>query len=205
MERLARNGAKVTSYLMHPLLVTSYIFAIIIFDYPYLTIPNVLYKFYLLIVIFCFTYLIPAIAVYVMYKMDIITELTLEENRQRRIPYLVTSMIYFFSYLTFKNQGVDLIPDIILIITLSMIFVTIISLFWKISAHSVGVGGLCGIAFWIHFTSQFDYTLLICGCILLSGIVMTARLYLKVHTQLQVYAGFVLGLLISLFGYPSLS
>ena len=195
------------SYLFHPLILTTYIVAIVLFLYPYSTIPNATIKLYLIIVVFVLTFLIPVVALITMYKMRIINNLYLENNRQRRIPYLITTIIYLNSYFFFKyefNFNDDVLSSTLLIITFSMFMVAIISFFWKISAHSVGVGGLVGLTFWIHFTTQFNFLFLICASIAISGFTMTARLFLKSHTNAQVYAGFLLGLFVSLFGYPFL-
>jgi hypothetical protein len=74
----------------------------------------------------------------------------------------------------------------------------IITFFWKISVHSLGIGGIVGILLIISSMvpeSPVNYLLL--AAILISGIVLSARLKLQAHTQAQVYVGFLLGLFIS--------
>ncbi|MDQ4141322.1 MAG: hypothetical protein M3142_12475, partial [Bacteroidota bacterium] len=81
------------------------------------------------------------------------------------------------------------------VITLAVFFTFAISYFWKISAHSVGMGGALGFIILLHTWQPEERTLyLVSGTILLSGIVLSARLALNAHTPSQVYTGFLLGL-----------
>jgi membrane-associated phospholipid phosphatase len=83
-------------------------------------------------------------------------------------------------------------------ITFSIAIVTLITVFWKISAHSVGICGVIGFMF--GFYQKYADPLLfypILAIILLAGILMSARLYLNAHTPAQVFAGGLLGLTIS--------
>jgi membrane-associated phospholipid phosphatase len=73
--------------------------------------------------------------------------------------------------------------------------VTLITLFWKISAHAVGTGGLLGFLFGIVYSfaaTELLYPTLV--CVLATGLLLSARLYLNAHTPVEVGAGFLLGL-----------
>jgi membrane-associated phospholipid phosphatase len=75
--------------------------------------------------------------------------------------------------------------------------VTLITLFWKISAHAVGTGGLLGFLFGIVYSFaavELLYPTLV--CVLAAGLLLSARLYLNAHTPAEVGAGFLLGLTI---------
>jgi membrane-associated phospholipid phosphatase len=71
---------------------------------------------------------------------------------------------------------------------------TLITSFWKISAHQTAMGGWVAVVAVLStkFTSEplFYYLLLI---ILLSGLFGTARLYLNAHRPAEIYGGFLLG------------
>jgi membrane-associated phospholipid phosphatase len=75
----------------------------------------------------------------------------------------------------------------------SILITAIVNLKWKISAHMVGIGGLCGaIATLVIHKPEPPFGLLYV-CILIAGLVGYARLRLQAHTPAQVYSGFLLG------------
>jgi len=83
-------------------------------------------------------------------------------------------------------------------ITFIIILITVITLFVKISAHSAGVGGLFGFLLVFHLnTPQNGMIWILVLTVLLSGTVMSARLYLNVHKPKEVYLGVLLGFVIS--------
>jgi hypothetical protein len=76
--------------------------------------------------------------------------------------------------------------------------VSVITLFWKISVHSVSVNSMVGFLM-AAMVSKVEPELLypLLGSILAAGAVMSARLYLDVHSPAQVGWGCLLGFAIS--------
>ena len=70
----------------------------------------------------------------------------------------------------------------------------IVTIRWKISMHMTAIGGLCGFLLVWGMNYQGDVRNAFILFLLLSGILATSRLYLKKHTPLQVYLGFLFGL-----------
>lgn len=94
--------------------------------------------------------------------------------------------------------GLDGTISIILIATTLLIFILmLVSLFYKISIHAAGVGGVVGFLTVLSFnhpeSGMIDALL---ASIIMSGLVMTSRLYLNVHTPREILAGSILGILI---------
>lgn len=198
-----KRFADITSLLLHPLLITTYVFGIILFEYPYLNIPNVEYKYILLALVFVCTFLIPSLMIFSLKKTNIISSVRLENRKERPIPFLLTIGVYIYTYFLLRNQSYydQLFSNIIIVITISLLAVLLITFFWKISAHTIGMGGLTGLILWIHFTSPCYHNTLIILALLGTASVMSARLYLKAHTSSQVYFGYLLGLVISMGFY----
>jgi hypothetical protein len=74
----------------------------------------------------------------------------------------------------------------------------IITFFWKISVHALSMGGVVGLLFVITaMLPESDVNYLFFATIIISGLVLSARLKLQSHTPAQVYMGFVLGLFVS--------
>ena len=75
----------------------------------------------------------------------------------------------------------------------ALLFSLCINFFWKISAHTLGIGGLLGGIMGvarIHLINPYWGFIII---LLAAGLVGTSRIFLKRHTPMQVYAGFCLG------------
>jgi membrane-associated phospholipid phosphatase len=79
---------------------------------------------------------------------------------------------------------------------LVQIALMVISLRWKISAHAAAIGGLIGGFLALSFRMNQSPLMILSLLFLIGGLVGTARLILEKHTNIQVYAGFVLGFLI---------
>ncbi len=198
--------SKTLTYLFHPIVVTSYIFWVLLFHYPYISITNEVFKWVTLGAVFFLTTVVPSLAIIGMKRMDIISELKMDNVKERRVPYLVTSVIYSIAAYWFyiHPEFGSLVSKVLIIITISMLIITVISFFWKISAHSLGVGGLVGLCYWIHYSTVANYLWLFGLAIIIAGAVITARLYLRAHDAWQVSAGFVLGVGLSYWSYPLL-
>ena len=74
----------------------------------------------------------------------------------------------------------------------------LITFFWKISIHAIGISGLAG-AF-LGFSELLfpiqngeGITIINILLLLLVGVICSARLYLKAHSFLQIIAGITLG------------
>jgi membrane-associated phospholipid phosphatase len=209
---LTTRFAQILSAVLHPLMMPTIIFAILFYIAPE-SIQNLelfngsarvgmmSLKTGLLLLIFLQTFVLPVFSIYALYRFGIIGDIKMETLADRRIPYLVTVAIYtFVSY--FFTMKLKQFPEVSLIITgiaFSIASVAVISLYWKISAHAVGVSGIVGILIGMAIkfsSSELFYPIL--GIILMAGFVMSARLHLNAHTPSQIIAGFFLGLIVSL-------
>jgi membrane-associated phospholipid phosphatase len=211
-----KTTAQVISVLFHPLLMPTLIFGVLFYIAPS-AIPNLdtmngraavtlgeshfSIKDGLLMLLFMYTFVVPALCIYYFKRLGWVQSLTLDTLTDRRLPYLASVAIYtlatVFCYLKLKQ-----LPQIALIlgsITLAIALVAFISLYWKISAHAVGIAGALG-AFVGIFLRYGEYNLFypIVLTIILAGAVLSARLYLNAHTPPQVLSGFVLGFGVSL-------
>ena len=204
--------AQILSAVLHPLLMPTIIFGILFYLAPE-SIQNLemfnssarvgmmSLKMGLLLLIFLQTFILPVFSIYALHRFGFVGNLQMETLADRRIPYLVTLAIYTF-VATFFTMKVKQFPEVSLIMTgiaFSIGCVAVISLYWKISAHAVGVSGMLGafIGIAIKFGSnQLFYPIL--WVILVAGFLISARLHLKVHTPAQVIVGSFLGLIVSL-------
>jgi membrane-associated phospholipid phosphatase len=191
--------SRILSYTFQPLVIPTLVFWLWIVYFPLFHV-NGTYQYFLMIVSILFTSIFPAIMLLGLYRLKWISTLDIEDPRERFVPYLIT--LFFYGVQIWLMYVKD-VHTLFLITTISMfvsIFIAmIITFFWKISTHMVALGGLVGllIRLSINFYS-FDIIVLLLVSILISGLVMSARVYLNKHTIMQVYIGFLLGILVSL-------
>jgi membrane-associated phospholipid phosphatase len=189
------------SALLHPLLMPTILFAILLYFSPAVFgIANEAGQWRIVIGVFLSTFLMPLLSILLMFRVRSITSLTLDEKNERFMPFLTTTLIYMLTTYLFLRQMQGFYTMIVVLssITFSIALVTLITVFWKISAHSVGICGVIGFLFGFYqkyADPQLFYPILV--VILLAGMLMSARLYLNAHNPAQVFAGGVVGLAIS--------
>lgn len=199
--------AIILSVVFHPLILTTYLFALLFMLSPDLVgvsafeLPALGS---LLLLLWLNTFIAPAIMMFYFKKMGMISSLYVEDAAERRIPYLACVIIYGLATYLFGWQlqpiG-ELAPQISVIlasVTLSLALIAMVSNFWKISAHATGIGGTIGMLSGLMI--RFDESALLLPLlltILIGGWLMSARLQLNAHTPSQIVAGVFCGLLVS--------
>ena len=192
--------ARIISVVLQPLLIPFYSILIIfgLKTYISLVIP-VQAKQMILALVFITTFLFPAIFIFLLYKRKIITTLQMRDRNERIFPLIITNIFYFLAFHMIRQLE---LPEIYIKLffgsAVIVLFTMIVSLFWKISAHMTGVGGLLGSLIGLSQTIQYNLLGWVIVAAICCGLVGFARLKLKAHTQTQVYTGFLAGLIIML-------
>jgi membrane-associated phospholipid phosphatase len=119
----------------------------------------------------------------------------METRRERIFPMLLAGLFFTLGY--YFLQRIPSIPSFLLdyvLATLIAVFCAlIVTFFWKISIHLIGLGGLAGGILAYGFKFGLDLHVLFSLVILIAGLVGVARIYLKAHSPMQVYMGFLAG------------
>lgn len=199
--------ALILSVVFHPLILTTYLFALLFIITPDLVgvsafeLPALGS---LLLLLFLNTFIAPALVVYYFQKMGIISTMHVDDLAERRLPYLACIIIYGIATYLFgwKLQPIaELAPHIAIILgaaTISLLIVTVVSLFWKISAHATGIGGSLGMLTGLlirHDEAQLLIPLIF--TVLIAGWLLSARLHLNAHTPAQILVGVICGVFVS--------
>ncbi len=199
--------ATALSVAFHPLILTTYLFAILFIVTPDLVGVSALELpaiGSLLLLLFLNTFVAPSLIIYYMYKFGVVSSLHVDNLQERRLPYIASIIIYATATYLFGwklEQIGELAPQISILLgsaTVSLMLIFVVSLVWKISAHATGFGGLTGAL--MCMLIRFDEPLLLyplLAAIILAGFIISARLYLNAHKPAQVVAGLLGGLLIS--------
>ncbi len=194
------NRAQFISFILHPLLMPTYGLALIFFTKNYISMLTPLpIKGVIIGVTFLVTFLLPTINALLLLKMGRIKSLEMETPSERVIPYISTAVYYFaLFYLFYNRQLPGVFKILILGAAISILLTLLINLKWKISAHTIGIGGIAGSTLGMMYRLQLDLHFIFMLIIFLAGIVSYARLKLNSHTPAQVYTGFLLGFTVEL-------
>jgi len=191
--------AHVFSFVFHPLFIPFYVISFLIYYHPfYFTGFSDYAKLKLLLATVLNTVFFPAFAVLLMKGLGFIKSVFLHTQQDRIGPYLSSMIFYFWmARICFKFEP-QLSP--VLAAFMTGIFLTtsialIINIFYKISMHAIGCGGLVGIFLIIMNSNSMLMTWPLCIAVLITGIVCTSRLLISNHSQKEIYSGLLVGLL----------
>lgn len=189
-----KNLSLTISSLLHPLLIPTWGFLLLLVTpNPYRDLAFD-YKAMLWVIVLVFTFIIPAIFIAALKHFKMIDSYQMYHHRERVIPMLIVFLSYFGCiYVLRKFNAPTIFPLLMAVSTISIALAGMISTVWKISAHLTAMGGLVASLIIVSHHLNENYSLLIGGIILITGIVGWARLYLDAHNKDQVLAGFVLG------------
>jgi hypothetical protein len=195
--RAVRILAHFFSILFHPLLISSYVFAFLIYLHPAVfegvdAHTRNLRMFSMIL----FTILFPAVSLFLAWRLKLIKNLTLENRQDRLVGFIVSMFFYFWASYVFRN-----LPDVptvaahfVLGTFLAVCGAWMCTIFYKVSLHAVAMGGL--ISFFILFAREDPYVsgLYLVLPILVCGLVCSSRLILGAHTRFELITGFFVGI-----------
>jgi hypothetical protein len=152
-----------------------------------------------IILIFIVTFVLPVLNLAIFRVFGTIDSFTLVERKQRIIPFVFISIIYIsITYVFYSKYSFGLNDNLLklmLIMDLLVLVATVITFFFKVSVHSMGIWGVVGITLLLTKISEVNSLFYVTvGLILLAGVIMASRLKLDVHTPREVMWGSVLGL-----------
>jgi len=187
-----RSLAQALSYLLHPAVFPLLGTLVVMQFSPYFIPSNVLII--TLSLVFTGTYILPLAISYLLYKLDVIKSLEMKTAQERRIPYLVGAICYYFiatmvSVLQLPHEAYLFLLASTIVIILHLILLR----FMKPSAHLSGIAGFTALLFALSLKFQINLLPLIALCIILCGFLASARLYLQAHTPMEVMVGFISG------------
>jgi len=145
------------------------------------------------------TMVLPLISIFWLMQKGKVSSLEMSNHKERSLPLFKTVIWMSFGYYLLQNLlfYTPILKAELLGAILIILLAAIISKFWKISLHLLGIGGVVGVFIALQIIhGDFLYLLLV--FILLSGLLGVARIKQKAHNYAQVYAGFLVGLSVEL-------
>lgn len=192
------------SVLLHPLLVPTYLLLLLCYGLPSSLgmVPGAVLPPSVPLQVWLLTFVLPGLLIWLLARRGLISSVELPDRRQRTVPLLIAAVC--FAAATVLLAQVPLVGPLLTrlfgAITLSVLLTTLITRWWKISAHGVGLGGAVGLIIWLLLAHRLAPPLggqLLALMLLLAAAVAWARLRLRAHTPAQVAAGLTLGAVVA--------
>ena len=185
--------AKLLSALFHPLMMPVYLSLVLLFS-KFAPSINPRLKWQILGIVAYSFVLLPVGILFFLKKFGKISSLHLEKQKERFLPMLLIAISYIVGIFLLHIHGA---PNTLILlmrgVLLAILMVALISMVWKISAHTTALGGALGVILLLSVIYRTDLSAWAACISLLAGSIAWSRLYLKHHTIKQVNYGFMIG------------
>lgn len=196
-----RAFAKTISVLAHPLLMTTYLFLLLFYFLPSILLPIQTISFYIFLsAVFVITFVFPLISILILRFTGNVSSIELPERKERIMPFIFIAFYYGMAcYLFYLKLPVNPVFIKILLVTCLLVTISaILNFFVKLSIHSLAIWGAVGMMIWLNRAEAGNPLLYpIAAAVILAGLVMSSRLYLKAHTMEEVVVGSFAGFMTS--------
>lgn len=191
----AGRVAEIISWVLTPLFMPVY-GLILAFGVSILQVVPIGMRVALTLIVAGICIVIPMLLIVLLKKLKVISDLGLNKQNERPIPYVITSLCFSATGLFMASKGAPM--------WLTMFFVggalaglinLIINYKWKISAHAAGIAGVVALLIRIAKDGSPMPNLMMWLLIttFMAGLLGSARVYLCRHTVWQVLAGYAVG------------
>lgn len=191
--------SKVISILLHPVFMPIIAVHLSLLLIPAIGFAITNYLRFIYLVLILSTIIMPLLSVFLLIKIKLVSSLEISDHKERPTTLLITGIWMLAGYLMLEEIlvftpliKVELLGAIIIIFLAS-----IISKYWKISLHMIGIGAVVGVLILLNLLFG-EITLIIAVSVLVAGFLGAARLNENAHNHAQVYCGFLLGLFVEL-------
>lgn len=152
-----------------------------------------------LLLVWGLTFWLPGLAVWLLVRSGRVSSVELYERRQRPLPLLLAATAFAAATTLTVWVPAYRAPLLTLVlggITAAVLLTLLITFWWKISAHGVGLGGAVGLLV-LLLVRPYPTDGRAAGWLAAAGLaaaaVFWARLQLQAHTPAQLWAGLGLG------------
>ncbi len=192
--------ARLLSWLFRPYYMPLVGF-VALFTLTYLRLLPAGYKIYVLVVVYVFTILFPQAGAWVYRKVNGWAAHHLRIRQNRSVPYVWSIVSYMACwYLMHRMHLPHYMQGIIVSALMIQLVCAVINIWWKISTHAAGAGGIIGALVAYSVIFMFNPVNWLCVLILLSGAVGSSRMWLRQHTLSQVVVGTLVGVVCGFVG-----
>jgi hypothetical protein len=194
-----KKTAKVFSYLLHPLMMSSLGLLIILNSGTYFSLFDPAAKRAIIFVMALGTLVFPLMMLPVLYYR----QLTMGSGKNatvedQRIPQVIILVLYIITYIYFKRLPLShFIHAYVLSVTATLLMVMVLNLRFRVSLHTAALGGVTGLIVALIFLYETPLQGFLMLALFSGGLAGSSRLALGDHLG-GVLSGFFLGLAVVL-------
>ena len=172
-----------------------------LFLFTYLSLLPLSFKALIMIIVLMGTLLLPRLTIRIWRQTNGLKLHHLRLREHRSFPYLVFLLFYAFTLHFLARFHLPFYMGGILVSSLMIqAACLLINIWWKISVHSAGAGGIIGALIAFSLLFNFNPVWWLSLCIIIAGLVGSSRMLLRQHTLWQVLAGTFLGIILGFIG-----
>lgn len=172
-----------------------------LFLFTYLSLLPLSFKALIMIIVLMGTLLLPRLTIRIWRQTNGLKLHHLRLREHRSFPYLVFLLFYAFTLHFLARFHLPFYMGGILVSSLMIqAACLLINIWWKVSVHSAGAGGIIGALIAFSLLFNFNPVWWLSLCIIIAGLVGSSRMLLRQHTLWQVLAGTFLGILLGFVG-----
>ena len=200
---IIRFFAHFFSYIFHPLFIPIYVFWFLAYFHPsYFSGFSSQLKISVLLSFGITAVIYPLITVLLLRALGFRKSVFLHTQQDRIIPYITSMIFFFWSQYVLREQ--NFVPRILVAfmfgVFISSAAALMANIYYKISMHAIGMGGIIGLCLVIMQQNTMLMTGPLSVALLIAGIVCTSRLIISNHTQKEVYMGLLVGVICQFVG-----
>ena len=191
-------AASILSYVFHPIFLPLYAVWFISFIHPnYFSGFSDFERLKAVLITAQNAVFYPLFCVLLLKGVGFIDSIFLRTQKDRIIPYIASGIFFFWTFTVFKEQSVfpRILPSFMLGVFLASSGALLANIYFKISMHATGLGGLVGLFIIIADDNNMLMTWPLSAILLITGLVCSARLLISDHTSKDIYTGLAVGLL----------
>lgn len=189
-----RIGAKIISFIFHPLFVPLYIAWFFIRELRLFNDRTNWQQTIIFIQFFIYYTFFPLMTTLLSKALGFVQSVYLKTQKDRILPYIVCEIFYFWAWYVFKNVH---FPKEVVMFALGVFLACslglILNSYIKISMHTISLGVVCAFLLLASAMSSYIFGIYISIGFLAAGLTATARLIDSNHTQKEIYFGFLAG------------
>ena len=165
-----------------------------LFIFSYMSRLPLIYQLKVLTLVYLFTVLLPSVMIHLYRRYQGWTSFQMGRKERRMVPYIIAIMCYFTCYYLMTVMRIpQFMANIVVTALVIQVACASINIWWKISIHMAGIGGMIGALFAISLVFQFNPLWWLSVMIIVAGLVGTARMILRQHSLRQIVGGFMVG------------
>jgi hypothetical protein len=196
-DRLLKRAAEILSVVFHPVFLPLYGLLIIYSAHTLHSFIPTQVKRMILILVMANNLLMPMALATVLYARGAIKTFNARDRNERVILLSFSLLMYSLTaFILIRMQVPGLFRAFFISIALVTLSTLLITIFYRISLHASGIGGLLVLVVFMASVYNISMVWQAVAVALAAGAVMSSRIYLEDHTPAEVWAGLSAGALI---------